>query len=40
MHRAFEKGGVKHVWFESAGLPDWQVWRKHLREFAPLLFRE
>ena len=40
MRRALEKGGVKHVWFESAGLHDWQVWRRHLREFAPLLFRE
>lgn len=39
MHGALEKAGVKHVWFEAPGIHDWQVWRNHLREFAPLLFR-
>lgn len=39
MHEALNKAGVRHVWFETPGLHDWQVWRNHLREFAQLLFR-
>jgi enterochelin esterase family protein len=38
MHELLEKAGVKHVWFEGAGSHEWQVWRKHLHAFAPLLF--
>lgn len=40
MHDELDKGGVKHVWFASPGLHDWQVWRLHFREFATKLFRE
>jgi enterochelin esterase family protein len=40
LHAALDKVGVKHVWNEGPGLHDWQVWRKHLYEFAPLLFRD
>jgi enterochelin esterase family protein len=40
MHEALERAGRKHVWFPSPGLHDWQVWRTHLREFAPRLFRD
>ncbi|HEU0121932.1 MAG TPA: alpha/beta hydrolase-fold protein [Bryobacteraceae bacterium] len=39
MHTALQNAGVHHVWFESPGLHDWQVWRLHLREFAVRLFR-
>lgn len=39
MHAALQKAGVQHVWYESPGLHDWQVWRAHLREFASRLFR-
>jgi enterochelin esterase-like enzyme len=39
IHQSLEQAGVKHVWFTGAGSHDWQVWRKHLAEFAPLLFR-
>jgi enterochelin esterase family protein len=39
MHAAMEKAGVRHVWFEGPGSHEWQVWRKHLRDFAPRLFR-
>ncbi|MBL8237822.1 MAG: esterase [Bryobacterales bacterium] len=38
MHKALDAGGVRHVWFPSPGLHDWQVWRLHLREFATKLF--
>ena len=37
-HESLEKAGVKHVWFEGPGSHEWQVWRKHLHAFAPLLF--
>jgi len=40
LHTALDKGGVRHTWSEGPGLHDWQVWRKHLHEFAPLLFRD
>lgn len=40
LHEALEKTGVRHIWHESPGLHDWQVWRQHLHEFAPLLFRK
>jgi enterochelin esterase family protein len=39
-HAAMESAGVKHVWFESTGSHEWQVWRKHLHDFAPRLFRQ
>ena len=39
LHKALDAAGVRHVWFESAGSHEWQVWRKHLHDFAPRLFR-
>jgi len=39
LHESLDKAGVKHVWFEGPGSHEWQVWRKHLAAFAPLLFR-
>jgi enterochelin esterase-like enzyme len=39
IHAALDQAGVKHVWFEGPGEHEWQVWRKHLAAFAPLLFR-
>lgn len=38
-HEALDAAGVKHIWFEGPGSHEWQVWRKHLAAFAPLLFR-
>jgi enterochelin esterase family protein len=40
LHKALDQAGVKHIWFEGPGLHDWQVWRKHLHDFAPRLFRD
>jgi len=39
LHEALDQAGVKNTWWEGAGLHEWQVWRKHLNAFAPLLFR-
>jgi enterochelin esterase family protein len=40
LHEAFDKAGIKHVYYESPGTAhEWQTWRRDLREFAPLLFR-
>lgn len=38
-HQNLEKAGIRHTWFESPGGHTWTVWRLHLVEFAPLLFR-
>jgi len=39
MHEELGRAGVRHTWWEGPGLHEWQVWRKHLHAFAPLLFR-
>jgi len=39
LHQALYQAGIKNVWWEGPGLHEWQVWRKHLHAFAPLLFR-
>ena len=40
-HEALEKGGIKHIYYESPGTAhEWQTWRRSLREFAPLLFQD
>jgi len=40
MHEALTGAGIRHEWFPSPGLHDWQVWRLHLHTFAPKLFRK
>lgn len=39
LHEALDQAGLTNTWWEGAGLHEWQVWRKHLNAFAPLLFR-
>jgi enterochelin esterase-like enzyme len=39
LHGTLEEAGIKHVWFETLGSHEWQVWRKSLYDFAPRLFR-
>ena len=40
-HEALEKAGIKHVFYESPGTShEWLTWRRDLKEFAPLLFKE
>ena len=36
---ALTKAGIKHTYRETEGRHEWVVWRHHLREVAPLLFR-
>jgi enterochelin esterase-like enzyme len=37
---ALDKAGINYTYVEYPGLShEWQVWRKHLHDFAPLLFR-
>ena len=39
LHQALDAASVRHVFFEGPGSHEWQVWRKHLQDFAPRLFR-
>jgi enterochelin esterase family protein len=38
-HEMLEGAGIRHVWFDGPGSHEWQVWRKHLYDLAPRLFR-
>jgi enterochelin esterase-like enzyme len=38
-HEALLQQGIRHVWYEGPGSHEWQVWRRHIHEFAPLLFQ-
>jgi enterochelin esterase-like enzyme len=39
LKEALTKAGIKHTYRETEGRHEWVVWRHHLREVAPLLFR-
>jgi enterochelin esterase family protein len=39
LHETLTKRGVKHAFELSEGRHEWSVWRHHLNELAPLLFR-
>lgn len=39
LHDTLEKHGIEHTWRLSDGRHEWTVWRHHLQELAPLLFR-
>jgi enterochelin esterase-like enzyme len=38
-HEALAACDIRHVWFDGPGSHEWQVWRKHLYDLAPRLFR-
>jgi len=38
-HEALQKAGIQHVFVETEGAHHWRVWRRYLRDVAPLLFR-
>lgn len=40
IHNSLTEHKVEHVWVEGSGSHEWQVWRKHLYDFAPRLFRD
>jgi len=40
MHNALNEQRIHHVYFESEGTAhEWQTWRRSMRGFAPLLFK-
>ena len=39
LHDTLAKRGIEHTWRLSDGRHEWTVWRHHLSELAPLLFR-
>ena len=40
-HEALEKAGIKHTYYESPGTAhEWQSWRRSLRQFAGLIFKD
>lgn len=38
-HEALEKAGITHTYVETEGAHHWRVWRRYLRDLAPLLFK-
>lgn len=39
-HEALEKAGIRHTYYESPGTAhEWQTWRRSLRQFASLIFK-
>lgn len=39
LHDSLTKAGIEHTYRETDGRHEWVVWRHHLHEVAPLLFR-
>jgi len=39
LHSALEQAGIKHTFLETDGAHHWRVWRRYLRDLAPLLFK-
>jgi enterochelin esterase family protein len=39
LHRALEQAGIEHTFLETEGAHHWRVWRRYLRDLAPLLFK-
>jgi enterochelin esterase family protein len=39
LHQALEQAGIKHTFLETDGAHHWRVWRRYLRDLAPLLFK-
>jgi enterochelin esterase family protein len=40
LHESLEKAGIEHAFVESDGAHHWRVWRRYLRDLAPLLFKD
>ena len=39
-HEALEKAGIKHTYYESPGTShEWQTWRRSLKQFASMIFK-
>lgn len=39
LHQALDKAGIQHTFLETEGAHHWRVWRRYLRDVAPLLFK-
>ena len=39
LHQLLEKTGIEHTYLETEGAHHWRVWRRYLRDLAPLLFK-
>jgi enterochelin esterase family protein len=39
LHQALERAGIAHTFLETEGAHHWRVWRRYLRDLAPLLFK-
>jgi enterochelin esterase family protein len=39
LHHALEQAGIEHTYLETEGAHHWRVWRRYLRDLAPLLFK-
>jgi enterochelin esterase family protein len=39
LHEALTKAGIEHTFLETDGAHHWRVWRRYLRDLAPLLFK-
>ena len=39
LHEALGKAGIEHTFLETEGAHHWRVWRRYLRDLAPLLFK-
>jgi enterochelin esterase-like enzyme len=39
LHEALQKAGIEHTFLETDGAHHWRVWRRYLRDLAPLLFQ-
>ena len=38
-HEGLTKAGIEHTYLETDGAHHWRVWRRYLRDLAPLLFK-
>lgn len=39
LHQTLEGAGIEHTYLETEGAHHWRVWRRYLRDLAPLLFK-
>jgi enterochelin esterase-like enzyme len=39
LHHALEQAGIHHTFLETEGAHHWRVWRRYLRDLAPVLFK-
>jgi enterochelin esterase family protein len=39
LHQELQQAGIEHTYLETEGAHHWRVWRRYLRDLAPLLFK-